>query len=533
MRLINTLFLFLIIFTLRTYSQSFVKDGIYADGRLEIGLTGYITKYFGEFTDNKVGLAGGFFTKYYIPYVPEFAIGARASTGKLQYERRYKNRFGDDFFRQFPKSSFLDASERAYERYTKVTTVDFLLFINLFPRSQINYYLFGGYSVLSFQNQDIQESPLDRGGFKTNYPNFKDENEFDYHWVGGMGIDYFISRDISAGLFLSYRLLTTDLLDGFAQVLPDGTKSNTDGYGEFGLKLSYYFFSDDDPDGDGLTNEEEQKYGTNPYKYDTDGDGISDKDEIMLYKSNPLLIDSDGDGLSDAQEVANSSNPNNADSDGDGLLDYEEIMKLHSNPNEADSDRDGLTDKEEIQNGSDPMNGDTDGDGIKDKDDKCPTVFGIKLLNGCPQTEALVKEVHIQDTVFVKSKPDTVIIVQEIEKIKKGDTYKPKGINFVTGSAEISVESELILDDIVNWLESNPKIKVEIQGNTDQEGSKESNQKLSLDRAEAVMFYLIKQGISPTRLSAVGFGESKPIDNSGTPKAMAKNRRIEFKVVGN
>lgn len=533
MRLINTLILLLLFIAIDVYPQSFVKDGIYADGRLEIGLTGYFTKYFGEFTDNKVGLAGGFFTKYYIPYVPEFAIGARAGTGKLQYARRYKNRFGDDFYRQFPKSSFLDAAERSYERYTKVTTVDFLLFINLFPRSQINYYLFGGYSVLSFQNQDIQESPLDAGGFKTHYPNFKDENEFDYHWIGGMGIDYFATRDISAGIFLSYRVLTTDLLDGFAQVLPDGTPSNTDGFGEFGVKLSYYFFSDDDPDGDGLSNEEEKEYGTNPYKFDTDGDGISDRDEVKLYKSNPLLIDSDGDGLSDAQEIANSSNPNNPDSDGDGLLDYEEVMLLNSNPNEADSDRDGVPDKIEIQNGSNPMNGDTDGDGIKDKDDKCPTVFGIKLLNGCPQTEALVKEIQIQDTVFVKSKPDTVIIVQEIEKIKKGDTYKPKGIHFVTGSAEITVESELILDDIADWLESNPKIKIEIQGYTDHEGSELSNQKLSLNRAESVMFYLVKQGISPTRMSAVGFGETKPIDKSGTPKAMAKNRRIEFKVIEN
>lgn len=531
MKWINTIILFLVLTTHYTTSQTFVKEGVYADGRLEVGASGYLTKYFGEFTDNNVGYAGGFVTKYYIPYVPEFAVGARASTGYLKYDRRYKNRLGDDFYRQFPKSYFLDADTRAYERRTNITTVDLLLFINIFPRSQINYYLFGGFSILSFQNQDIQESPLESGGDRIHYPEFKDENEFDYHFLGGMGIDYFLFRDLSIGIHASYRLLKTDLLDGYAQIPPNGSTSNTDGIGEVGMKVSYYLFGDNDPDNDGISTKEELKLGTNPFSSDSDGDGISDNDEIKLYKSDPLLLDTDGDGLTDAQEVANSSNPNNTDSDLDGLTDYEEVMLHNSNPNIADSDRDGLSDMDEIKAGSDPMKGDTDGDGIPDKEDKCPSVFGIKILHGCPQTEAFVKEVKLRDTVFVKSKPDTIIIVQEIEKIKRGDTYKPKGINFMTGSAEIRLESELILDDIYNWLEKEKNTKIEIQGHTDQEGNEEVNQRLSLDRAEAVMFYLIKKGISPTRLKAKGFGESQPLDNSGTKKAMAKNRRIEFKII--
>lgn len=531
MKWINTIFLFLVLATNYANSQTFVKEGVYADGRLEVGASGFLTKYFGEFTDNKVGYAGGFVTKYYVPYVPELAVGARASTGYLKYDRRYKNRLGDDFFRQFPKSYFLDADTRAYERSTNITTVDLLLFVNIFPRSQVNYYLFGGFSILSFQNQDIQDSPLDPGGDRIHYPEFKDENEFDYHFLGGIGIDYFLYRDLSIGIHASYRLLNTDLLDGYAQIPPIGSTSNTDGIGEVGMKISYYLFGDNDPDNDGISTKEELILGTNPFNSDSDSDGISDDDEINLYKSDPLLLDTDGDGLTDAQEVANATNPNVVDSDMDGLTDYEEIMLYNSNPNLVDSDRDGMLDIDEIKAGSNPMNGDTDGDGIGDANDKCPKVFGIKLLNGCPQTEALVKEVRVRDTVIVKSKPDTVIIVQEIERIKKGDTYKPKGIHFVTGSAEIRVESELILDDIANWLETNKNIKIEVQGHTDQEGNDDVNQRLSVDRAEAVMFYLINKGISPTRLTSKGFGESKPLDNSGTKKAMAKNRRIEFKII--
>ncbi|MFN3195041.1 MAG: OmpA family protein [Chlorobiota bacterium] len=529
---IYTILLLFIVSSL-SYSQSFVKDGIYADGRLEVGATGQFTKYFGEFTDNNVGYGGGFITKYFIPSLPEISVGAKASYGYLVYDRRYKNRLGTDFYRQFPKEYFIDADKISYERETDITTVDFFINFNLFPRSQINYYLFVGYSVLSFQNEDIENSPLDPGGDRIHYRDFKDQDEFDFHLVGGMGIDFFLTRNVSLGAWASYRLLNTDMLDGYAQIPPNGSTTNNDGIAESGLKLSYYLFNDNDHDSDGLTNEQEAALGTNPYKSDTDGDGIADNLEINLYNSDPKLADSDGDGMTDGEEIANSSNPNKSDSDGDGISDYEELMLYNSNPNEIDSDKDGLTDIEEVQKGSNPMNGDTDGDGIPDLRDKCPSVFGIKLLDGCPQTEALVKEIQVRDTITIQSLPDTVIIVQEIERIKKGDTYKPKGIHFVTGSAEIRVESELILDDIAEWLKKNERISVEVQGHTDRVGSDAANMKLSKERAESVMFYLIKNGVSPTRLKAKGFGESMPLDTSGTEKGTAKNRRIEFKIIEN
>ncbi len=65
----------------------------------------------------------------------------------------------------------------------------------------------------------------------------------------------------------------------------------------------------EDPDDDGLTNLEEFQNGTDPHNPDSDGDGLSDGDEVHLYHTNPLLWDSDGDGLSDGVEVATGSNP--------------------------------------------------------------------------------------------------------------------------------------------------------------------------------------------------------------------------------
>jgi hypothetical protein len=70
----------------------------------------------------------------------------------------------------------------------------------------------------------------------------------------------------------------------------------------------------DDPDYDGLTTDEETALGTDPLNADTDGDGLSDFDEVRTYLTDPLLTDSDGDGMSDAAEITAGSNPNDSTS---------------------------------------------------------------------------------------------------------------------------------------------------------------------------------------------------------------------------
>jgi len=128
-----------------------------------------------------------------------------------------------------------------------------------------------------------------------------------------------------------------------------------------------------DPDGDSLTNAEEYAFGTDPRNTDTDGDSISDYDEVYVYHADPNNTDTDGDGLSDYEEThgGGTTNPFVADTDHDGLTDGEENA-LGTDPNNPDSDGDGVLDGDEVAWATDPLNADTDNDGVDDYSDAAP-----------------------------------------------------------------------------------------------------------------------------------------------------------------
>ena len=122
-----------------------------------------------------------------------------------------------------------------------------------------------------------------------------------------------------------------------------------------------------DTDGDGLTDSTEAVFGTDPTNPDTDDDGLTDYDEISVLDYNPLVKDTNGDGVEDGDEDADGDGLTNiqegnfgtsmitADSDQDRLSDYDEVMTYKTDPLKKDTDGDGVNDGTEIDIGTDPL----------------------------------------------------------------------------------------------------------------------------------------------------------------------------------
>ncbi|WP_345273630.1 OmpA family protein [Flaviramulus aquimarinus] len=254
---------------------------------------------------------------------------------------------------------------------------------------------------------------------------------------------------------------------------------------------------------------------------DTDGDGIYDKDDACpdvagLEEFNGCP-DTDGDGIEDSKDDC----PNEAglaelngcpDTDGDGIADKDDncptVAGLKALAGCPDADGDGVTDADDkCPNTAGPAanNGcpwpDTDGDGVLDKDDKCPDVKGTVANNGCPEVT---------------------------EEVQKTLNEYAKTILFDTGKSSIKSQSEAVLGDIIGILKEYSTAKFTIEGHTDSVGSEKLNQRLSDSRANSVKEYLVTNGIDAFRLSALGYGESKPIDSNKTRKGRANNRRVEI-----
>lgn len=123
--------------------------------------------------------------------------------------------------------------------------------------------------------------------------------------------------------------------------------------------------------------------------------------------------------------------------------------------------------------------------------------------------------------------------VIELKNIAVGSKIALRNIFFDTGKSTLRPESNAELDRLLKLLKDVPNLKIEISGHTDNTGSANLNATLSQDRAQAVVDYLKAKGIAANRMTAMGYGSSRPVASNNTPDGRQENRRTEFEIKSN
>ncbi|MEW7292213.1 OmpA family protein [Aquimarina sp. 2304DJ70-9] len=123
----------------------------------------------------------------------------------------------------------------------------------------------------------------------------------------------------------------------------------------------------------------------------------------------------------------------------------------------------------------------------------------------------------------------TKVTADEIKKELDDKGFIALYINFDTGKSRIKTESYSIIDEIKKLMTTHKDLDIAIEGHTDNVGQPKDNQKLSENRARAVLMALVDEGVDESRLSSQGFGDTKPIESNDTDDGKAKNRRVEIR----
>ncbi len=355
--------------------------------------------------------------------------------------------------------------------------------------------LIGGYAFES--NQNLEDGSLKWGGFGYN---------FDEHWGTEVQFNYIDTKVENTGESVDgylYRLdglyhfmpdskLVPYLAAGIGGITldPDKSGSDTDAFINGGGGLKYFVTESIALRGDiryvlssGSTHNNLAYFLGVIFHFDG-------KKKVTAPTAQPS-VDSDGDRVYDDRDQCPDT-PSGAtvdslgcplDSDGDGVYDYQD--NCPDTPSGATVDSLGC-----------PR--DSDGDGVYDYLDKCPsTPTGARVdENGCP--------IILKETVSIELK-----------------------IEFDLNRADIRPQFHKQLKKVADFMKEYPETTVRIEGHTDNAGPDQYNLQLSQKRAESVRQYLINNfSIAPKRLSAKGFGESRPIASNATREGQRKNRRV-------
>jgi outer membrane protein OmpA-like peptidoglycan-associated protein len=253
---------------------------------------------------------------------------------------------------------------------------------------------------------------------------------------------------------------------------------------------------------------------------DDDEDGILDVDDACRLEPETINGVEDEDGCPDEVGPGPAAPP--VDTDGDGLTDDVDACPGAPEDDDDFEDEDGCPDP------------DNDGDGVLDTADRCPLEAGVVANEGCPDAD------RDGDTVVDRidncpDEPGTVEnhgceAVQQVILVE-GRLEILDNVYFRTSRATIQERSYPLLMNVAEVLQAHPELdRVVVEGHTDSRGRAAYNRRLSRERAEAVVDFLVERGgVDRGRLEAVGYGPDRPVvPDASTPEEHARNRRVEF-----
>lgn len=410
--------------------------------------------------------------------------------------------------------------------------VDFRLLVQPIKIGRIGPVFYGGIGFMYFNPVDRDNNPLLRNS----------RNEYgrtaSYFPIGG-GFQYTLSENTLVSLSGTYNVVNTDNID-------DTKRGGNDSYWSITLNLfAFLKTADNDPDGDKLLNVDEKQIGTDPLNPDTDGEGLTDGEEVYTFKTNPLNPDTDGDGLNDREELFTyKTNPLKRDTDRDGLTDGDEVHTYKTDPLKLDTDGEGLSDGDEVlKHKTDPLRTDTDGEGLNDAEEVLTYI--TNPLKTDTDSDGLSDADEVRKYKTNPLNPDTdaggmpdgkeiqlslnpLDPADDVPIINIGERIILEGVNFESAKTVLLPGAKKILDQVAQSLLMYPNVEVAIHGHTDNVGGAKYNMQLSQGRAEAVKTYLVSQGLPAARITTKGFGFTKPIGDNAAASGRAKNRRIEF-----
>jgi len=373
------------------------------------------------------------------------------------------------------------------------------LVLNLIPQARLVPYLMAGWAEAKFDFADEDSVP---------------DSEYENGLEFGGGVKYMMNPRFGIRLEVRDNMWT----------FPDGTPApaGTDAQHNFfytgGLEFAFGGSGGDD-DKDKVPNSKDKcpdtpvgaKVDANGCPIDSDSDGVPDGIDMCANTPAGATVDSHGcphdsdhdgvpDGIDQCADTPSGTPVDERgcprDADGDGVQDA--VDQCPNTPAGAKVDARGCPD--------------ADGDGVADDKDRCPFTPAGTPVNevGCP----------------------TQLSPREQEMVKTGK-ITASNIEFASGKADLLPQSEAVLDEIGRTLIQYPPMKIEIGGHADSRGAAADNLSLSEKRAQAVLDYLTSKFPQITRdhYSAKGYGESKPVASNNTAAGMAKNRRVEFKLL--